>query len=114
MTQESLASAAGLSVDAIRKLEQGRRRTARLTSINALARALDTEPSHLVGQPTTFEANSPDDVLPSVLALRQAVSPVADLLVATPTLPTRRASLTSGPPCCRPRPFVATDGWARS
>ncbi|PWI43134.1 helix-turn-helix domain-containing protein [Streptomyces sp. ICBB 8177] len=81
LTQEELAEAAGLSVDVVRKLEQGRRKTARLTSINALARALDTEPSHLVGQPTTFEAHPlRSDDLPSVLALRQAVSPVSDLL----------------------------------
>ncbi|WP_252396131.1 helix-turn-helix domain-containing protein [Streptantibioticus parmotrematis] len=81
LTQEGLAEAAGLSVDVVRKLEQGRRRTARLTTINALARALDTEPSHLVGQPTTFETHPlGSDDLPSVLALRRAVSPVADLL----------------------------------
>jgi transcriptional regulator with XRE-family HTH domain len=81
LTQESLAERAGLSVDVIRKLEQGRRRTARLSSINALARALDTEPSYLVGQPVTFEtAAGPGDDEPSVLALRQAVSPVGDLL----------------------------------
>ncbi|MEU6170366.1 helix-turn-helix domain-containing protein [Streptantibioticus parmotrematis] len=81
LTQEGLAEAAGLSVDVVRKLEQGRRKTARLTSINALARALDTEPSHLVGQPTTFETHQfRSDDLPSVLALRQAVSPVSDLL----------------------------------
>ncbi len=81
LTQETLAERAGLSVDVIRKLEQGRRKTARLASINALARALDTEPSHLVGQPGTFESRGePGDDSPSVLALRQAVSPVADLL----------------------------------
>ncbi|MGW4201263.1 helix-turn-helix domain-containing protein [Streptomyces sp. NPDC004726] len=81
MTQEYLAERANLSVDVVRKLEQGRRKTARLSSINALARALDTEPSYLVGQPSTFEASEPaEDGLPSVLALRQAVSPVADLL----------------------------------
>ncbi|WP_347560447.1 helix-turn-helix domain-containing protein [Streptomyces sp. AcH 505] len=81
LTQEELAERADLSVDVIRKLEQGRRKTARLTSINALAGALDTEPSYLVGQPGTFETNDgPDDGLPSVLALREAVSPVADLL----------------------------------
>jgi transcriptional regulator with XRE-family HTH domain len=81
MTQEQLAEAAGLSVDVIRKLEQGRRKTARLTSINALARALDTEPSFLVGQPSTFETHQPrSGDIPSVLKLRQAISPVADLL----------------------------------
>ncbi len=101
MTQEGLASAAGLSVDVIRKLEQGRRRTARLASINAIARALDTEPSHLVGQPTTFEVGESEDGLPSVLALRQAVSPVGDLLGGDtdlddpPSITELRASLLS-------------------
>ncbi|WP_433857799.1 helix-turn-helix domain-containing protein [Streptomyces kronopolitis] len=79
LTQEGLAERAGLSVDTVRKLEQGVRRTARLSTLNALARALDVEPSALVGQPATFEARSEGEQ-PSVLALRQAVSPVSDLL----------------------------------
>ncbi|WP_245703435.1 helix-turn-helix domain-containing protein [Streptomyces lushanensis] len=102
MTQEQLSEYAGLSVDVIRKLEQGRRKTARLSSINALARALDTEPSYLVGQPSTFEVrDAADDGLPSVLALRQAVSPVADLLGGEtdpedpPSIEELRASLKS-------------------
>ncbi|MEU1014784.1 helix-turn-helix transcriptional regulator [Streptomyces sp. NPDC005898] len=81
LTQEELAERAEVSVDVVRKLEQGRRKTARLTTINALARALDTEPSHLVGQPATFETHGmSEEDSPSVLALRQAISPVADLL----------------------------------
>ncbi|MER7046913.1 helix-turn-helix domain-containing protein [Streptomyces jumonjinensis] len=85
MTQEQLAERADLSVDVVRKLEQGRRKTARLSSINALARALDTEPSYLVGQPSTFETSSETaNGLPSVLALRQAVSPVDELLGGEP------------------------------
>lgn len=81
LTQEQLAEAAGVSVDVVRKLEQGRRQTARLSTINALAVALDTEPSFLVGQPNTFEVLGIEtDGLPSVLALRQAVSPLADIL----------------------------------
>ncbi|WP_372410477.1 helix-turn-helix domain-containing protein [Streptomyces luteireticuli] len=80
LTQERLAEKAGLSVDVVRKLEQGRRRTARLSTVNALAAALDTEPSALLGQLTTFEVPPTADEAPSVLALRQAVSPVADLL----------------------------------
>lgn len=79
LTQETLAERAGLCVDTVRKLEQGVRRTARLTTLNALARALDVEPSALVGQPATFEVRSEGEQ-PSVLALRQAVSPVSDLL----------------------------------
>ncbi|MCK7622906.1 helix-turn-helix transcriptional regulator [Streptomyces sp. RS10V-4] len=83
LTQEGLAERAGLSVDIVRKLEQGVRRTARLTTLNALARALDVEPSALVGKPATFEVRA-DGEQPSVLALRQAVSPVADLLGEEP------------------------------
>ncbi|MEU9746091.1 helix-turn-helix domain-containing protein [Streptomyces niveus] len=101
LTQEQLAEYAGLSVDVVRKLEQGRRNSARLSTINALATALDTEPSYLVGQPTTFEVDDQKAGLPSVLALRKAVSPVADLLGGDtdpedpPTLDELRASLRS-------------------
>ncbi|WP_030981114.1 helix-turn-helix domain-containing protein [Streptomyces sp. NRRL S-1813] len=79
LTQEGLVERAGLCVDIVRKLEQGVRRTARLTTLNALARALDVEPSALVGQPATFEVRSESEQ-PSALALRQAISPVSDLL----------------------------------
>lgn len=85
LTQEQLAERAQVSVDVVRKLEQGRRKTARLVTVNALAHALDTEPSHLVGQPTTFEVrNANTEESPSVLALRGAISPVGDLLGGEP------------------------------
>ncbi|WP_232626751.1 helix-turn-helix domain-containing protein [Streptomyces alfalfae] len=85
LTQEELAERAEISVDVVRKLEQGRRKTARLTTINAIARALDTEPSYLLGQPGTYEIHDgSEDESPSVLALRQAISPVADLLGGEP------------------------------
>lgn len=65
----------------MRKLEQGRRTSARLATVNALARALDTEPSFLVGQPSTFDGAHPAEAEPpSVFALRQAVSPLTDLV----------------------------------
>ncbi|QKW08183.1 helix-turn-helix transcriptional regulator [Streptomyces sp. NA04227] len=83
LTQEQLAERAGLSVDIVRKLEQGRRQTARLATLNSLARALDVEPSILVGQPVTFEVNNEAE-LPSVLALRQAISPVSDFFGSEP------------------------------
>ncbi|MHB6909174.1 helix-turn-helix domain-containing protein [Streptomyces sp. DB-54] len=83
LTQEGLAERAGLSVDIVRKLEQGVRRTARLSTLNALAAALDVETSALVGKPTTFEVRG-DGEQPSVLALRQAVSPVSELLGEDP------------------------------
>lgn len=83
LTQERLAERANVSVDTVRKLEQNRRLTARLTTLNQLARALDVETSALLGQPSTFEARSDGDS-PSVLALRQAVSPLSELLGEDP------------------------------
>ncbi|MBM9503613.1 helix-turn-helix transcriptional regulator [Streptomyces sp. KK5PA1] len=101
-TQEQLAELAGLSVDVVRKLEQGRRTSARLTTVNALARALDTEPSFLVGQPSTFDGTpAVETEPPSVFALRQAVSPLSDLLGGEtdpedpPTIADLQASLAS-------------------
>ncbi|MGC0421958.1 helix-turn-helix domain-containing protein [Embleya sp. AB8] len=79
-TQESLAAAAGVSVDVVRKLEQNQRLTARLSTLNALSGALDVETSMLIGQPTTFESAGDRDPRPSLLALRQAVTPVSELL----------------------------------
>jgi transcriptional regulator with XRE-family HTH domain len=43
MTQDDLATAAGVSTDLIRKLEQGRRHTASLVSLYRIARALGVE-----------------------------------------------------------------------
>ena len=102
MTQEQLAEAASVSVDVVRKLEQGRRASARLATINSLASALDTEPSYLVGQPSTFDTGgSTETDLPSVLALREAVSPLADILGGdrdpeeAPTIDALQAALRS-------------------
>ena len=49
MTQEELANSAGISVGALRKLEQDQRRSARLDTIEALAKALDVPISELHG-----------------------------------------------------------------
>jgi transcriptional regulator with XRE-family HTH domain len=51
LTQEGLADRADVSRDLVAKLEQGRRRTARITSLASLARALDVELSALVTRP---------------------------------------------------------------
>ncbi|MEA2493289.1 MAG: hypothetical protein QOJ29_1200 [Thermoleophilaceae bacterium] len=48
LTQEELADRANVSRDLVAKLEQGRRHTARITSLASLARALDVELSALV------------------------------------------------------------------
>jgi transcriptional regulator with XRE-family HTH domain len=43
MTQDGLAAAAGVSIDVIRKLEQGRRHTASIRSLHRIAAALDVD-----------------------------------------------------------------------
>jgi transcriptional regulator with XRE-family HTH domain len=48
LTQEALADRADVSRDLVAKLEQGRRHTARITSLASLACALDVELSALV------------------------------------------------------------------
>jgi transcriptional regulator with XRE-family HTH domain len=45
LTQEQLAESAGVSVDVIRRLEQGQRRTARFATLQSIAAALGTEVS---------------------------------------------------------------------
>lgn len=52
LTQEELADRADVSRDLVAKLEQGRRHTARITSLASLARALDVELSALVERAT--------------------------------------------------------------
>jgi transcriptional regulator with XRE-family HTH domain len=76
MTQDDLAAAAGVSTDLIRKLEQGRRHTASITSLHRIAAALDVDLGELLGRDSMPEA-APDA---GVVALRQAVADVADLL----------------------------------
>lgn len=49
-TQEELAERSGVSRDLIAKLEQGRRQTARISSLAALADSLDIDLSDLVGK----------------------------------------------------------------
>ncbi|MFB6436127.1 helix-turn-helix domain-containing protein [Streptomyces sp. NPDC056411] len=82
LTQEGLAERAGLCVDLVRKLEQGVRQTARLSTLNALARALEVEPSALVGQPAGA-------LLPQLIRDAQVAARATDRLdYATPFGPT--------------------------
>ncbi len=76
MTQDDLAAAAGVSTDLIRKLEQGRRHTASIGSLHRIATALDVDLGELLGR-----ENMPDAAPNAgVVALRQAVADVTDLL----------------------------------
>ncbi|MET8158389.1 helix-turn-helix transcriptional regulator [Sphaerisporangium sp. NPDC005289] len=70
LTQEELAERAGLSRDIIAKLEQGRRQTARLTTLVRIANALDAELSALIGKRDRMGAERTGG---GVLALRDAL-----------------------------------------
>ncbi|WP_410661993.1 helix-turn-helix domain-containing protein [Amycolatopsis sp. lyj-84] len=76
MSQQELAAAAGVSVDLIRKLEQGQRHAAQIGSLHRIARALDREVADLLGREAFPEAG--EDA--GVLALRRAVTDISDLL----------------------------------
>lgn len=75
LTQQELAERAGLSIDLIQKLEQGRKATARITSLMAIAEALDVDLGALVGRPTRLENPAPQG---GILALRRALTPVSE------------------------------------
>lgn len=81
LTQEELAERAEVSVSIIRKLEQGRRQSAHLSTLRALAYALDVELERLLGQPTVTQ-HQPDDG--GLIALRDAIQDVG----ALPGVPT--------------------------
>jgi transcriptional regulator with XRE-family HTH domain len=76
MTQDDLATAAEVSTDLVRKLEQGRRHTASIASLHRIARALDVDLGELLGR-EAMPQSAPDA---GVVALRQAVAAVDDLL----------------------------------
>ncbi|NJP33672.1 helix-turn-helix domain-containing protein [Micromonospora thermarum] len=80
LTQEQLAERAGVSVEIIRKLEQGTRSSARLDTLHALARALGVPTTALLGDASQAAARAEPDHRPLSLAeIRRAVAPVHDL-----------------------------------
>lgn len=80
LTQQQLADAAGVSVDLIRKLEQGSRQTAAIATLQKLAQALDVDVAALVSEPAALTAAGPDS---GVVAIRRALTPVDDLIGET-------------------------------
>lgn len=70
ISQRALAETAGVSVDLVRKLEQGQRHTARLDNVAALAHALDISPAELLGKPRGLAAGAEDG---EVGAIRRAI-----------------------------------------
>jgi transcriptional regulator with XRE-family HTH domain len=74
LTQEDLAERAGVSVELVRKLEQGRRRSVRLATVQGLARALDVQMAVLFDAPSPMDASDPG---PGVVGIRRALTPGA-------------------------------------
>jgi len=72
MTQRELAERAGVSVDLISKLEQGRKQTALLVSLHKIARALDVDASMLLARPSRIDV-ADDAQDHGVLAIRRAL-----------------------------------------
>jgi transcriptional regulator with XRE-family HTH domain len=83
MTQAALAGAAGVSVDLIRKLEQGRRHTVSIGSLQRIARALDVDAGDLLTK--TQPLPDPGEHSGAV-AIRRALTHVDDLVGDEPDL----------------------------
>lgn len=79
-TQRELAERAGVSIDLVRKLEQGTRNTASVASLHKLAWALDVTLADLVGR-AAFPERPPSE---GVTELRFAVTGVDDLIGSHP------------------------------
>lgn len=74
-TQEELAERSDVSVDVIRQLEQGRKHSARLPTLHALANGLGVELTTLLGDPPGVSSAGESDG-PRFVAVRRAVMPV--------------------------------------
>ncbi|MGH4021504.1 MAG: helix-turn-helix domain-containing protein [Pseudonocardiaceae bacterium] len=77
-SQVDLATAADVSVDVIRKLEQGRRQTASIGTLQRIARVLDVDIVDLLGRSRPVPSGGDDRV--RMLAIRDALTSVDDLL----------------------------------
>jgi transcriptional regulator with XRE-family HTH domain len=75
LTQEELAERSNVSVDVIRQLEQGRKHSARLPTLHALANGLGVELTTLLGDPPAVSSTGENDG-PRFVAVRRAIMPV--------------------------------------
>jgi transcriptional regulator with XRE-family HTH domain len=75
LTQEELAERSDVSVDVIRQLEQGRKHSARLPTLHALANGLGVELTTLLGDPPAVSSTGENDG-PRFVAVRRAIMPV--------------------------------------
>lgn len=73
LSQEQAAEQAGISVDVIRKLEQGRKQSARLPTLHAIATGLGVELTTLLGDPPAVAGQDADP--PALTGLRRAIMP---------------------------------------
>ncbi|MFD8011261.1 helix-turn-helix domain-containing protein [Streptomyces sp. NPDC058955] len=74
LTQEELAERSNVSVDVIRQLEQGRKHSARLPTLHALANGLGVELTTLLGDPPAVSSMGENDG-PKFVAVRRAIMP---------------------------------------
>ncbi|HZG91344.1 MAG TPA: helix-turn-helix transcriptional regulator [Pseudonocardia sp.] len=77
MTQTGLASRAGVSVDVIRKLEQGQRHTVSIPNLHKLARALDVDAGTLLSKPHQLPV---DDDMSGAVIIRRTLTSIDDLI----------------------------------
>lgn len=77
LTQKQLAEQAEVSVDLIKKLEQGKRQGASIASLQKIARALDVDIADLVGKRYGIPSDDPEA---GVVAIRHALNSVDDLM----------------------------------
>jgi transcriptional regulator with XRE-family HTH domain len=79
MTQEGLAERSEISVDLIRRLEQGNRQTALIGSLYKIANGLDVPLSVLLSQQPVFSIEEGDETAPDaerIEGLRRVIQPV--------------------------------------
>ncbi|WJV47386.1 helix-turn-helix domain-containing protein [Streptomyces flavofungini] len=74
LKQEELAERSNVSVDVIRQLEQGRKHSARLPTLHALANGLGVELTTLLGDPPAVASTGENDG-PRFVAVRRAIMP---------------------------------------
>ncbi|ONM48137.1 helix-turn-helix domain-containing protein [Nocardia donostiensis] len=77
LTQKQLAEQAGVSLDLIKKLEQGARQGASIASLQKIAKALDVDIADLVGKRYGIPSEDPGA---GVVAIRRALNSVDDLI----------------------------------
>jgi len=77
LTQTALAARADVSVDLIRKLEQGVRHTLSIRSLHQIARALDVDPAQLLAKTISLPEEGENC---GVVAIREALTRVDHLM----------------------------------